>query len=450
MRQLSMMIRCALMISLIGAAACKDLMSTAELPAGTQDPKYFNTKEGAVQAFTAVKAAFQRLGIRHLVQSGLLSDEFRTSNVTLPGSVVNPLQTSIDGRILPEGVGIDQGNYDELHQLRAIASQAIGALRKYAPEQPTVMRGEVYAILGYAEIYLAELYCSGVPLSTLDYEQDFTYLPGSTTAQIFEHAVALFDTAMTLSQDSARILNFARVGKARALLGLNRTADAVQAIADVPDSFAYQYPVHWNPLGPNNTRGWDFMATVSDREGVNGLPFRSSNDPRTAVILVTGADRQIFFPKKFSTPSQRAPNVIASAVEAHLIRAEAALRTNDPSWLMTLNALRTNGTAVINGSDTTWNAGLGGQGDLEPLHDPGDSLARVTMLFAERAAWLFATGHRQGDLRRLIRQYRRRQDQVYPIGPYPGFGLYGNEVTVPIPSSEFANPHFTGCFDRNA
>ena len=67
------------------------------------------------------------------------------------------------------------------------------------------------------------------------------------------------------------------------------------------------------------------------------------------------------------------------------------------------------------------------------------------------------TGHRQGDLRRLLRQYGQPygfgQDyQVYPTGQYlaPGTGLYGSDVTAPIPTTEYANHLFHGCLSRGA
>jgi len=75
----------------------------------------------------------------------------------------------------------------------------------------------------------------------------------------------------------------------------------------------------------------------------------------------------------------------------------------------------------------------------------------VDLLFRERAFWLFLTGHRQGDLRRLIRQYGRSQSDVYPIGLYLNTAFsFGSDVTMPIPGSEFANPLYTGCISRGA
>jgi hypothetical protein len=72
-------------------------------------------------------------------------------------------------------------------------------------------------------------------------------------------------------------------------------------------------------------------------------------------------------------------------------------------------------------------------------------------MFRERAFWLFMTGHRLGDLRRLIRQYGRGAETVFPTGAYHKDNLMrGTDVNIVIPISERNNPNFHGCLDRNA
>ena len=84
---------------------------------------------------------------------------------------------------------------------------------------------------------------------------------------------------------------------------------------------------------------------------------------------------------------------LASGVEAQLITAEVALHAGDANWLAMLNTLRRTVP-----------------GGLPPLSDPTDPKARVALLFTERAEWLYLTGARQGDLRRLLRNYHREND----------------------------------------
>ena len=72
-------------------------------------------------------------------------------------------------------------------------------------------------------------------------------------------------------------------------------------------------------------------------------------------------------------------------------------------------------------------------------------------MFRERAFALFASGHRLGDLRRLVRQYGRGAESVYPTGAYHKDGLQlGTDLQFIIPLTEKNNPNFTGCIDRNA
>jgi hypothetical protein len=97
---------------------------------------------------------------------------------------------------------------------------------------------------------------------------------------------------------------------------------------------------------------------------------------------------------------------------------------------------------------------------LPPLTDPALGTipagktafdVRIDLVFQERAFWLYLTGHRQGDLRRLVRLYGRSQNTVYPTGPYyGGLGSYGSDVNLTIPSGEQVNPLFHGCLDRGA
>jgi hypothetical protein len=137
-------------------------------------------------------------------------------------------------------------------------------------------------------------------------------------------------------------------------------------------------------------------------------------------------------------------------VEAELIRAEAELAAGDANWLTRLNALRTTCTDAATCASPA-PAGSGGVAGLAPLTDPGSDTARVSLLFRERAYWLFFTGHRQGDLRRLVREYGRDANTVYPSGRYDADFLYGDDVTLPIPFDERRlNPSFTGCIDRDA
>jgi hypothetical protein len=94
-------------------------------------------------------------------------------------------------------------------------------------------------------------------------------------------------------------------------------------------------------------------------------------------------------------------------------------------------------------------------GALQPtamtqLPTPATQDAAVSLFFREKAFWTFGRGQRLSDMRRLVRQYKRSQDKVYPSGDHYKGGKYGTDVAFPVPDTELRNPQFKGCLDRNA
>jgi len=484
----------AAVLALAIAAGCalascspENLVGNAQLPPDVPDPGQTHTAAGAVEAYRGALLLFRSAvggDPNSMVPvSGLLADELRAGDLGQQGNISDGMR--VDSRFMPEysGSGDDivtpnpaRVAYELLQKARGQSHESRGALIAYPPAGSADLQGHLDAIEAYSDVYLADLFCSGIPLSTLDFGKDFTYQPGSSTEQVYQKAVALFDSALTLAVDSERVLNLARVGKGRALLALGNYADAATAVASVPDEF--QYVLHYDQTaspGPNDgnlNRSFAFAdfdrfsgatgipLTMVDRDGENGLPFMSSNDPRSAWVDdgTNQFGRPQIHPAKYSIAGD-GPLVIASGVEARLIQAEAALKAGSGSWLTTLNTLRTDGTydtqpdsVDSSKTDTLWHAGTGGVAGLKPLSDPGDANAQVDLLFSERGFWLFLTGSRQGDLRRLIRQYSRQSNHVYPTGTYPGaYNTYGNDVTAPIEGAErISNPLFTGCAGRGA
>lgn len=53
-------------------------------------------------------------------------------------------------------------------------------------------------------------------------------------------------------------------------------------------------------------------------------------------------------------------------------------------------------------------------------------------------------------MRRLVRQYGRTQDNVFPVGTFFEGGVYGTDVNLPVPQAEQNNTKFTACTDRVA
>ena len=363
--------------------------------------------------------------------SGLLGDEFLNAESF-------PDRVSLDMRdIIPSNLSL-VSLFLDLSRARAtgdFASERYNALDAGAEGQ-----SEVLSLAAYAYVLFGENYCSGVPFSRLTSTGDIEYGESQTRDQVLQTAVAKFDSAITIAtaQENADLLNLARVGKARALLDLGQFPNAALAAQPVPTSFSYLIRSSSNSLRQNNGI-WNYTAntpafSVPDREGVNGLPFLSAKDPRLPVVATgqRGFDRITPFNLQEKYPDQQADVVLADGIEARLIGAEAALRAGTPGpAFATLNALRaTKG--------------------LAPLTDPGSEAARADLLFRERAFWMWGTSHRLGDMRRLVRQYGRAQETVFPTGEYHKGGEYGSDVNFPVSSDERNNPKFTGCIDRSA
>lgn len=468
-----------LVLGMLAGCSPEQVLGSNKLPPDVSDPALAKTPDGALANYRGAVDLFRQAFGGHggdvITPSALLTDELQDGNV---GLVTGIVKTNIDARYLPEfsdpaQEGIGAPSYSSLQRARAQIGEAERALAAYAPNASPALRGRLYAMEGYTEVFLADLFCSGIPLSTLDLDQGFTYAAGSTTQEVYQGAVAHFDSALALASDSVEVINLARVGKGRALLALGDYAGAGAAVTDVPDAFSYAigYGSIFDSFDYINfaaSLAGGFLAgapnagapMMADGDGGNGLLFRSSGDPRTTGDFVGNNAFGIarFRPTKYG-PDGSSSIILADATEARLIEAEAQLQAGDASWLATLNALRTDGTFDTQPdpndatkTDTLWHAGTGGVAGLAPLGDPGASDARVNLVFQERGYWLFLTGHRQGDLRRLVREYGRDAEQVYPTGAYAGGnGSYGTDVNFPIPATERVyNSKFTGCFSRGA
>jgi hypothetical protein len=321
-----------------------------------------------------------------------------------------------------------------LSAARVNALLAIATIENAAP-RPTWHIGELYALIAAAELEFDENLCSGVPLAIV---QNFTssYGPSLSTSQLLGHVLTDLDSAAKYSTGSDSIANLVAVLRGRALSDSGDLAAAAAAVANVPLGFAYAAEMS-DTTNPNALWGNIYESgaeTVSDREGINGMPFVSAADPRVPIVQVQANGFTINAPANASNGS--APVILASGVEAQLLMAEAALATNQTAWAATLNSLRRN--AITPSMDTL----------------PSDSSTaasvsmQLTVMFRERAFWLFATGHRLGDLRRLVRQYGLPANSVFPTGLYEGGpGTYGSSVV--FPTNDQYNPNYHGCLNSN-
>ena len=372
-----------------------------------------------------------------ILLSGLMADEFVLS--TTP-----PTQQEVDQRRVFDNNSTVFDAYFYMQRARAAAEAAAEALREFgsAPDEAPYI-GEMLSLAGFGYVYFGENFCSGVPFSRLDGDS-IAFGEPQTTEQMFSTAVARFDAALAepgvQAEESQEIAFLASIGKARALLnlgGATNLAAAAAAVAGVPTDFVYSTEHADSPNRLQNAiynYHQGYLWSLSDQEGGAGLPYRSAVDPRIPFedpedVGLDGTTDQ-FILLKYDAPSTNVP--VADGIEARLIEAEAALADGDRGGM----------TGILND--------LRDLQGLDALATPATDAAAADLLFSERAFWLFATGHRLGDMRRLIRQYGRDAESVFPVGPYLKGGSYGPDVNMPLPQEVQNNPNSVGCLNRDA
>ena len=341
------------------------------------------------------------------------------------------------------------GAYNNLQRARHSTSVTAAALAAVKANDPRI--AVMKSLEGATYIALGENFCGYIPFSEV-VDAVTQYGTPMTQAQVFAEAVKRFDAAIAV--DGSNMLP--KVLKGRALLDNGDFAGAAAALASVPDNYG------WNiEHSDNSGRQWNSFYgiaasngrySVADKEGINGLAFMSALDPRVPYAGgAVGFDKSTPNYGDLRYPTYGSPLPLATGVEARLIEAEAALKTGDvTTWLAKLNGLRASFPTLILKLAPDWANQIGKTPTtartLAPLTDPGTADARLMLMFSERAFWLYTTGHRLGDLRRLVRQYGKTQGQVFPTGPFfkGGAGTnYGSDVTFPIPYNEQQNPEYT-------
>lgn len=390
--------------------------------------------------------------------------------------------------------------YSRLHKARTAARRAAYAVQTVTGSATDFAR--LRALEGYVYVTFAEGWCSNVPFSAVPDSgaidpANITYNAAIGTQAMLDSAISRFNEALANNPGD----RLAQIGKARALRSKTGTTGAANiaflqqaaaAVATVPSTFV-QLIEHSPNSGGQNNPIWSLMANgrygVSNLEGAanaagtvaiapddtlgigpkpnpfvaytgpqrttansaEGIAYRGLQDPRvswrlTGAAFSTATRKELF---DMNNPSAEADIPLASGVEARLIEAEAALAAGDvPTWLSKLNGLRAQPSLIV---------GLHPQQvqvfptTMAALVDPGTPQSRVQLMFQERALWMFGSGQRLGDMRRLVRNWdlilgtvgTYTTTTVFPSGPYYRSGTYGNDVSFLVPQSETNNPLYT-------
>jgi starch-binding outer membrane protein, SusD/RagB family len=441
-----------LVAPLMGGCDVKDELLQPQNP-GIIDPAATNSPAAAVGLRTGALGQLKNRtagGESVWLFGGLLADEWKSSDTFTQ-------RNETDQRAIQTSNANVAGAYNNLQQTRGFTRTAIDKSLVYTPDSKGDI-AEMYFTLGFEELSLAENFCNGIPLS---YTVDGIPIYGKpfTNDSIFKIAITHFDSALTLSSGSdAKSLSVhqaASLGKARTLVDLGQFATAAPLVTAASVPTAYQYLLTFDQTTgdngiwtQNNSNGrYTVSDSVDNITGIipNALPFFSAKDPRVPTASPSS-------PKPFDavTPlrtqqiwaGRSDPVPLVSGLDARLIEAETHLQTADYAGMMTiLNALRTTSQTI---------------GPLKvPVMPalattPTTKDAAVSLFFREKAFWVFGRGQRLSDLRRMIRQYGRTQDQVFPMGAFHKGGNFGTDVNLPVPDAELTNPNFKGCLDRKA
>ena len=367
-----------------------------------------------------------------------------------------PTRLQVDGRrIQQNNATLTGGMYIPLHQARQHADTTVFVLQQKLqdPEFVSVIRdvsegialGKLYG--GYSRVLLAEIYCWSILTGV--FPETSPLLPDTRMLQ----ALAFLREAESLAgaEGLQDVRQAAIVGQARAHLWLRDFDQAAALAARVPREFTYlnEYshnspgqhnelysftwgstqPIDWTVgNGESPTRGnekWELLDQFVRLNLVHVEPdgFRSS-DSNIPVVL------QRLYPREESSM------LMASGVEAILIRAEASVRSGQTATAeQLLNDLRLDYSLRVLLSSKVE---LPFAGDhLGPLALTGDLFSDLKTVADERARELWLTGDRLTTSRRF--RLGLGIDLFPPVKESIGGG---DDIAFPIPQLELdTNPN---------
>lgn len=444
-------------ISMLSACSLSDIVNVDKAQIGADtDHDYLKTRSGALSVYYSVAGTFKNAVSKTSLQVGVFTDEL-TSRPEIGSdysySAGNPsADMRVERQLTYNLMGIPFQAYNELQATRVRATHARHFLNMQEDHVADYAISASYAFEAYSIMLLAENLCSGVPLSDVPYGGPVTYGKGVPTDSLYKIAVAKFDSALAIEHDSMRFKTLAMIGKGRALLSLGdykKAAEAVQEVkqSDVFDLRYTEAPTPGAVVATPQNAFWTMTGTggairnvqlgheITNAEGLNGLQWFMnplSPDPRLPLTVANPQVMPIVRQAKF--PNGNITLKIAGWIEAKMIEAEYLLSIDDPNWIEPINLAR----RTVNLPDTV---------------SSDTAAVNVNLLFRERAFWQYGHGTRLADMRRLVRQYGREVNKVFPVGTYTRSNSvysYGDAVVFVPDIEEFdKNFNYSGCINRN-
>jgi hypothetical protein len=400
----------------LGTTACDtvDRLLTVSSPSRLSEANYLVPANALLISNSAV-ADFECAHGAYIVASGLAAGELIEGTQTAA-------RWSMDRRdIIPNEAQYASagcaaiGTYTPLNVARHTNDQAVRLLeiwtdQQVANRQRLIARNS--AMAGYSLVLLAEGFCSCV----------IDLGPELTPAQAFDSAAARFSRALAAAQAAGdeSLINLARVGRARALLGRGDANGAATDAAAVPQDFVFNATHDLNAATRNNRifaqNNQGFAVSVAP--GYRAMTVGGQPDPRVRAVdggrNTTDQINRLWVQQKYG--SLTTPTPIATGIEARLILAEAR---GPGEGVAILNALRARTGVAL------------------PALSAAEVSAFTATVMEERNRELWLQGNRWFDMN------RRSLPQVPAPGTaYAKGGIYGDQRCWPLPDVErFANPN---------
>jgi hypothetical protein len=350
----------------------------------------------------------------YVVATGLMSGELQETTLTASRWSYDRRDIDANETAYSTNDCTSLGTYTPLQTARFTADHALKLLEGWTDdevEDRTNLIAHAATYAGYTRVLLGEAFCS----AAIDLG------PQLTSNDLFNLAIAKFDTAVTAAQadptnpvGDGDILNLALLGRARAELDVGNTAAAATDAALIPTDF--EYAATYDAATSYRTN-----RVFQENNGHSvtvAPPYRNTGDPRVPVTdahrLAGDEETPLFLQGKYADGSAQIP--VASYTEAQLILAEA---TGGPGAITILNALRSSAS-------------------LPPLASSSDPAVITADIAQERARWLWLQGTHLYDVRRLSLPLVPAAGLPYSI-TYSKGGTYGSETCMPIPAVETNN-----------
>ncbi|MGH7562504.1 MAG: hypothetical protein ACRENB_15970 [Gemmatimonadales bacterium] len=436
----------ALAAALFAGTACNEFLEVTNpgaIPVGAvADTSYVGL------LVNGVIGEFQPMMSFYALTTSVFSDETRNNHVFFENR-------DIDKRsVAPENGTYALFVYNRLQRTRFLADTAAGYLQQF-PIGPTrtdtivrrIAQARVLAYGGHAYVLLAEGLCSApvnlsAPLSSAELFTEWA-IPRFTRALTLGAEARALATTAAQQATADSLLSLARVGIARAYLGLGNMTKAAEFAALVPAAFEFRVLHSLNSTRENSP----FFNAASQGAASTWISleakFKRLGDPRV--------------------PSPANPEAVMDGLRSDTVgTVTGAFVPNSPS---SFSGYAANGVSVDFTASTSMRFASGLEAQYIAAEANGPTAATLTFVNARRAAGgqaatsvtgnalmaelrdqrrrdFFLDGHRLGDMRRYLQLYSVNE---FPVGLYPYTTTgetYGAATCLPLTLAEIqGNPN---------